>query len=228
MHERVAVAAADRQSDLLARFDAARLALESWISLAEADESALEARMAARAGPAQSEESWRDCWVVAPLRAAAIYEELRQELTARVAAARIELERVESEIARARARAPGESVAPLERQKAELVEKALTMTARLSTGETSRPECPARLGHLLQRVFRRLACEVFCLVREDLNEAASRARSALTRIDDYERLVREARSLAGPMEVPAFSRADLEAVRRQADLTVVHLQDLAS
>jgi hypothetical protein len=221
-------AAALRHAGLLARFDAAVLALDTWVRRAEVDGPTLEGRrLGAAAESAPPQEVWRERWVVAPLRAAATCEALRQELAGRLAPLQVELETVESEIARPGPHASHEDRARLERRRMDLVEAILAVKARLRTDGDGHAS-PERLGHFLQRVLHRLACEVFCLVREDLNEAASRARGALTRIEEYEQLVREARSIAGPIAVPSFSKADLEVVRHQASQTVVHFQDLAS
>ena len=213
--------------ELIAQYDAAAQAVDAFAEVAEEDAASIEARLARDVAESQLQGSrgWFPRWVLGPLSALRVFEELHQHAVAALAEVRLEIGRLEEEISRLRRAGQSAEADPFARRRVELLRHQASLSVRLE-GRRSGQLAEARRGiaRTLEASLRFTAEEAACLARETLGEAAVRVQRVLGQLENYDRLAREAREISGTLALPRFLPEDVARVRSAATLSGVRLE----
>jgi hypothetical protein len=213
--------------ELIAQYDAAEQALDGLAAAGAEDAPALQAWLAREVAEAERSGSreWFARWVLAPLRALRLFEALQRGMVADLAEARQELARLDQELTRRQGVRGDAERERLERRRSELMVHEAALDARLDGAGGRRADAAReRTARRLELALRFNADETAGLARDVLRETAATLKRLLGRIDGYDRLAREARSLAGGMELPGFLLEDVARLRAAASLDALRLQ----
>lgn len=213
--------------ELIAQYDAAAQALDGFAEVADEDSSSIDARLAQDVADSRlrGSRAWFPRWVLGPLGALRVFEELHQHTVAALAEVRLEVGRLEEEIARLRGEGNFGEAEPFARRRVELLRHQASLSARLD-GRRGEQLAAARSGiaRVLKVSLRFTAEEAAGLASETLGEAAARVQRVLGQIENYDRLARAAREISSTLTLPVFRAEDVARVRHAATLNAVRLE----
>lgn len=210
--------------ELIPQYDEATEALDGFATPETAeDTAAIETRLAREVS--ESERSWFPRWVLAPLGALRVFEALHRGMLTTLAEVRLELSWLDQQIALLQGERRGAQAEAFVRRRTGLLRHQAALAARLE-GERERQVAAARdrIARLLEVALRFAAQEAAISARETLHETSACVQRVLGRIEGYDRLAREARSLAGGIELPSFLPEDVARVRSAASLCALRFE----
>jgi hypothetical protein len=212
--------------ELISQYDVAEEALDGFTMPAAEESATLEAWLADDVAASRREgvRDWFPRWVLAPLGALRVFAALHDAMLTALAETRLELSWLDQQLARLpceRRAAEAESFA---RRRNELLAHQAALAERLE-GERERRALAARgrIAHRLEVALRFTAADAAGGARDVLCVTAATLTRVLGSIEGYERVAREARSLASGLRLPSFLPEEVARLRAAASLGTLTL-----